>query len=75
MFKTAFIALALSLALAACVQQPQNPPLAEAGNNLDRSQSPRHVPDTHAAAPWHVPVVTGARPPVWPDDKTSEQPP
>jgi len=64
--RTAFIALAFSLALAACVSgQAQNPP----------AQSPRHVPDTHAAAPWHVPVVTGAGPPVWRDDKTAGQPP
>jgi hypothetical protein len=75
MFRTAYIALALSLALAACVQQPQNPPPAQAGKNLDMPQSPRHVPDTHAAAAWHVPVVTGADQPVWPEDKTPGQPP
>jgi hypothetical protein len=66
MFRTALIALAFSLALTACASEhAQNAP----------AQSPRHVSDTHAEAPWHVPVVSGAAPPVWPEDKTSEQPP
>lgn len=96
MFRTALIALALSLALTSCVSQhaqnppPQYPGFSNANTPVAIScdmpgPKPRHIlvpagkkptdfcPAT--AITYHVPVVSGAAQPVWPEDKTEGQPP